>query len=211
MQNLNALATQGFDAAGFAPPQAIDVNAARDDARPDFQKQYSYFPSIQKPIIGAINGASAGLGFVLMLYCDMRFASDKARFGTAFSRRGLIAEHGVSWLLPRLIGMANAFDLLYSARVIEADEALRMGLVNRVVPHENLMESVRAYAAELTNLVSPRSLRVIKEQVWNAQFQSLSEAIDIANYEMVRSFDTADFKEGVAHFVEKRAPNFTGK
>ena len=211
MQNLNALATQGFDAAGFAPPQAIDVNAARDDARPDFQKQYSYFPSIQKPIIGAINGASAGLGFVLMLYCDMRFASDKARFGTAFSRRGLIAEHGVSWLLPRLVGMANAFDLLYSARVIEADEALRMGLVNRVVPHENLMERVRAYAAELTNLVSPRSLRVIKEQVWNAQFQTLSEAIDIANYEMVRSFDTADFKEGVAHFVEKRAPNFTGK
>jgi enoyl-CoA hydratase/carnithine racemase len=211
MQNLNALATQGFDAAGFAPPQAIDVTAARDDARPDFQKQYSYFPSIQKPIIGAINGASAGLGFVLMLYCDMRFASDKARFGTAFSRRGLIAEHGVSWLLPRLVGMANAFDLLYSARVIEADEALRMGLVNRVVPHENLMESVRAYAAELTNLVSPRSLRVIKEQVWNAQFQTLSEAIDIANYEMIRSFDTADFKEGVAHFVEKRAPNFTGK
>ena len=211
MQNLNALATQGFDAAGFAPPQAVDANAARDDVRPDFQKQYSYFPSIQKPIIGAINGASAGLGFVLMLYCDMRFASDKARFGTAFSRRGLIAEHGVSWLLPRLVGMANAFDLLYSARVIEADEALRMGLVNRVVPHENLMESVRAYAAELTNLVSPRSLRVIKEQVWNAQFQTLSEAIDIANYEMVRSFDTADFKEGVAHFVEKRAPNFTGK
>ena len=86
--------------------------------------------------IAAVNGPAVGLGLVIALYADLRFASDQARFGTAFSRRGLIAEHGISWMLPRLVGVSNALDLLYSARVIDADEALRIGLVSRVIPHE---------------------------------------------------------------------------
>jgi enoyl-CoA hydratase/carnithine racemase len=210
MQALNTLATQG----GAATDRVMARNAeaqSRADVRADFQKQYSYFPAIQKPLIGALNGPVAGLGFVISLYCDLRFASDRARFGTAFARRGLIAEHGVSWLLPRLVGIANACDLLFSARMIEAEEALRMGLVNRIVPHENLLAEVRAYAGELAALVSPRSLRVMKRQIWEAQFQTLAEAIDIANEEMLQSFQSADFKEGVAHFLEKRAPRFTGQ
>ena len=92
-------------------------------ANENFQKQYSWFPAVQKPIIAGINGAAAGLGLILSLYCDIRFAADTAKFTTAFSRRGLVAEHGISWLLPRLIGFANAADLLYSARVITAQEA----------------------------------------------------------------------------------------
>lgn len=180
------------------------------DASVDFQRTYSYFPAMSKPIIAAINGASVGLGFILPLFCDLRFASDEARFGTAFAQRGLIAEHGVSWMLPRLIGVGNALDLLYSARLIDANEALRIGLVNRVMPAAEMMKEVKQYAAHLAKNVSPRSLRIMKRQVYQAMFQSLDEAIDSANDVMVRSFGSNDFKEGVAHFVEKRPPTFTG-
>lgn len=181
-----------------------------EGVRIDFRKTNTYFPGISKPIIGAINGACVGLGFVLQLFCDIRFASETARFGTAFAQRGLIAEHGSSWMLPRLIGVSNALDLLYSARLINADEALRMGLVSRVIPADSFMDEVREYANWLATGVSPRSLKEMKREVFNALFQTLAEATDAANLDMVRSFKTNDFKEGVAHFIEKRAANFTG-
>jgi enoyl-CoA hydratase/carnithine racemase len=186
-------------------------NASDPAVRPDFQQKYSYFPAIPKPIIGAVNGPAVGLGFIISLYCDIRFASDAARFGTAFARRGLIAEYGVSWLLPRLIGHAHALDLLLSARLVDAQEALRMGLVNQVFPQDKFMDSVYAYAADLATNVSPRSMRVIKRQVYNALFQTLGEACETATGEMADSFECEDFKEGVAHFMEKRAPAFTGR
>ncbi|HEV3080971.1 MAG TPA: enoyl-CoA hydratase [Gemmataceae bacterium] len=186
-------------------------DSGQSDVRPDFKKTYSYFPSISKPILAAINGPAAGLGLVIALYCDLRFASDGAKFSTAFARRGLIAEHGISWMLPRLVGIANALDLLLSARSIDAAEALRMGLVSRVLPQESFLEGVRAYAAELANMVSPRSMKIIKRQVYEALFQNLAEAVDDANQEMLKSFTCQDFQEGVAHFLEKRAPAFTGK
>jgi enoyl-CoA hydratase/carnithine racemase len=183
----------------------------REGARPDFQRTYSYFPAIGKPVIAALNGPTVGLGLVISLYCDMRFASDQAKFSTAFSRRGLIAEHGISWMLPRLVGLANGFDLLFSARTIDAPEALRMGLVSRVLPHERLLPAVVEYAGELATNVSPRSLRIMKKQVYNALFQTLDAAIEDANEEMFKSFTCEDFKEGVAHFLEKRPPRFAGK
>jgi len=183
----------------------------RAGVRQDFQQTYSYLLAIEKPILCAINGPVAGLGLVITLYCDLRLASDQARFSTAFARRGLIAEHGISWLLPRLVGVSNALDLLYSARLIDAAEALRIGLVNRVIPQAEFEAEVRKYALELASASSPRSTRVIKRQVYNAIFQNLSEAIETANEEMVQSFASKDFKEGVAHFLEKRPPAFTGK
>jgi len=141
----------------------------------------------------------------------VRLASEAAVFTTAFSRRGLIAEHGISWMLPHLIGLPNALDLMLSARKIDAREALRMGLVSRVTPASELMDTVRTYASELADQVSPRSMRVMKHQLWEAQFQTLAEASSVAEEEMLRSFGSQDFREGVAHFVEKRAPRFTGR
>jgi enoyl-CoA hydratase/carnithine racemase len=187
---------------------AADGDAA---VRPDFRGPYAYFPMVPKPIIAALNGATAGLGLVVSLYCDLRIAADTAVFTTAFSRRGLIAEHGVSWMLPRLVGLQHALDLLLSARTFTAPEALAMGLVSQVHPAAALMDAVRAYARELADLVSPRSIRVMKRQLWEAQFQTLAEATAVGNEEMRRSFGAEDFKEGVAHFVEKRAPRFTGR
>lgn len=180
-------------------------------ANPNFQKQYSWFPAVPKPVIAGVNGAAAGLGLILALYADIRFASDTAKFTTAFSKRGLVAEHGISWLLPRLVGFANAADLLYSSRVIPAAEALAMRLVSRVIPAATFESELMAYAKMLANEVSPRSLREMKREIWNAQFQSLGEAIEAANADMPPSFASADFKEGIAHFVEKRAPKFTGR
>jgi enoyl-CoA hydratase/carnithine racemase len=180
-------------------------------ANPNFQKQYSWFPAVPKPILAAINGAAAGLGLILTLYCDIRFASEAAKFTTAFSRRGLVAEHGISWLLPRITGFANAADLLYSARVIAAQEALAMGLVSRVIPAASFEAEVMAYARMLATEVSPRSLREMKREIWNAQLQPLGEAIEAANADMPPSFQSEDFKEGLAHFLEKRPPKFTGR
>jgi enoyl-CoA hydratase/carnithine racemase len=212
MQNLDNLAGANLSATELKERFADRLRGTqRAGARPDFQKTYSYFPAVTKPIIAAINGPAVGLGLVIALYCDIRFASDSAKFGTAFSRRGLIAEHGMSWMLPRLVGISNALDLLYSARLIDAAEALRIGLVSRVLPSDGLQPGVRAYAAELASQVSPRSLRVMKKQVYDALFQSLDQAIDVANEEMVKSFASADFREGVSHFLEKRPPRFTGE
>jgi enoyl-CoA hydratase/carnithine racemase len=186
-------------------------NGERQHIRSDFQKKYSYFPSIQKPVIAAVNGPAVGLGFILTLYCDLRFAADTARFGTAFAKRGLIAEYGLAWMLPRLIGPSNALDMLFSARLVDANEALRMGLVNRVFPQDGFLQGVQAYAQELANNVSPRSMGIIKTQVYNAMFQTLGEAFESSEEEMLKSLQCEDFKEGVAHFVEKRAPVFTGR
>jgi enoyl-CoA hydratase/carnithine racemase len=188
-----------------APP------AANPQARPDFQRKYSYFPSLSKPVIAAINGHAVGLGLILALYCDLRFASSEAKFGTAFARRGLIAEYGMAWMLPRLVGHAHALDLLLSGRIIDCQEAARMGLVNCVVPADNFVPAVRAYALDLVSNVSPRSMRVIKQQVYNGLFETLEESIVSAEQAMIESLQSEDFREGVAHFLEKRSPRFTGK
>ena len=158
-----------------------------------------------------LNGPTAGIGLVHALYCDIRFAADTAVFTTSFARRGLIAEHGLSWMLPRIVGHANALDLLLSARKFLAPEAQAMGLVNKVFPADRLAAETYAYARDLADNVSPRSMAVIKRQQYEAPFQTLAENTISANAEMLKSFGTEDFREGVAHFVEKRPPRFTGR
>jgi enoyl-CoA hydratase/carnithine racemase len=210
MSLLSMVAEKGLDEARRA--QAVQpATTGGEGTRRDFRKKYSYFPAITKPVIAAINGPVVGLGLVIALYCDIRLASDAARFGTAFAQRGLIAEYGMAWMLPRLVGHANALDLLFSARMIDAAEALKMGLVNQVFPRETFLESVQEHAMDLASNVSPRSLRVIKRQVYEAMFQTLAESFESSEQEMLASLQSEDFKEGVAHFIEKRAPAFTGR
>jgi len=178
--------------------------------RADYQTRYSYFPAAPKPIISAINGAAAGLGLVMALYSDFRIASDRAVFATAFAKRGLIAEHGIAWMLPRIVGHAHATDLLLTSRKVDAAEALGIGLVHRVVAADDLLSAAKQLANTLTNEVSPRSTKIMKRQLWEAPYQSLGEAITLANSEMVQSLQSEDFKEGVAHFLEKRPASFSG-
>jgi len=178
-----------------------------DDEFADMRR-FAYFMRTKKPIIAAINGPAAGIGLIMTLYADMRFVSDKAVLTTSFAQRGLIAEHGISWLLPRLIGPANALDILLSARKFSPIEAKEMGLVNKVFAADTFMDNVMAYARILAETVSPRSMAVMKAQVWKSYFQDFGEALSTADAEMPPSFKWPDFREGVDHFLQKRAPKF---
>jgi len=176
-----------------------------------FSYRHAYFPTVPKPIIAALNGPTAGVGLIVALYADLRFASRAAVFTTAFARRGLVAEHGIDWILPRIVGLPNAIDLLLSARKFTAEEALQMGLVNKVFAAETFMSEVRTYALELATMVSPRSMRVMKNQLFRAQTLDFGAALHASIPDVVESLGSEDFKEGVAHFVEKRTPNFPGR
>lgn len=180
-----------------------------DEATEPDRRDARHTLSIPKPVIAAINGACAGLGFVHAVACDIRFAAAGAKFTTAFSRRGLIAEHGVSWTLPRLVGQANALDLLLSGRIVLAEEAVGMGLVNKVFPADTLLAEAMAYATDMAENASPTSMAIMKQQVYNHPLLPLDVAMDASNSLMRASLKRADFKEGVASFLEKRPPNFS--
>ncbi len=198
---------------GETTRQPLPGVSSETDARgleAQYGASFGYLQRIGKPVIAAINGPIAGIGLCFALYCDIRLMADGAKLTTSFARRGLIAEHGISWWLPRLIGPMHALDLLLSARTLNAQEAAQIGLV-KLLDQEGFDEAAMAYARALAQLSSPRSMGVIKRQLFEAQFQSLGEAVDVANREMMQSFGSEDFKEGVAHFVQKRAPAFTGR
>jgi enoyl-CoA hydratase/carnithine racemase len=167
--------------------------------------------SMSKPVIAAVNGPAVGFGMILALFCDLRFASTEARFGTAFAKRGLIAEYGVAWILPRLVGPSHALDLLMSARMVDGAEAERIGLANRTWPAEEFQDRVREYASALATGSSPRSMGIIKRQVFACATQTLDEAMAAAEEEMLAALRSSDFREGVASWVEKRAAHFTGR
>ena len=172
------------------------------------EERHDYALSIPKPVVAAVNGACAGLGFVHAMMCDVRFAAEGAKFTSAFVRRGLIAEHGVAWMLPRVVGPSNALDILMSGRVFLAEEAKEMGVVSRVVPADELLEAAISYARDLGRFSAPWSMAQIKRQVWGQLDMERSEALDESNALMRESLRRPDFKEGVQSFVEQRDPNF---
>jgi enoyl-CoA hydratase/carnithine racemase len=214
MQNLREIQSGkpgGDDAEVVSGSRAERSTVPIAPLHPALDTPYAYPQSIPKPVLAAINGPVAGLGFTHMLYYDIRIASDRARFTTAFARRGLISEHGSSWMLPRLVGPAHACDLFFSGRIIDAAEAQAIGLVNKVVPHDELLPHVYERATELATLSSPRSIGIMKRLVYTHQFTDLATASAETDTEMVRSFPSEDFREGVASFLEKRPPRFTGR
>ena len=168
------------------------------------------FPrSIPKPVIAAINGACAGLGLVVAMQCDLRFASSTAKITTSFAHRGIMAEHGLAWSLPRVVGTSKALDLLFSARVIQGEEALSIGVVDRIFERDELMAKTLEYAHNVARLSSPLALGTIKRQIYEAQESTHDEARILAiRYWLDVLRDHGDFKEGIASFLEKRAPTF---
>lgn len=178
------------------------------NGQPVERRPRSYPLTVRKPMIAAVNGAAAGLGLVEALYCDIRFATPDAKFTTAFVRRGLIAEYGTAWILPRLIGYSKALDLLVSGRVIRGEQAHAIGLVDRVVEADALLEAAVEYATELATFCSPTSMSVIKQQVQRALDTDFTTAVADADRLMLESFKHADFAEGVTSYLERRPPAF---
>ena len=175
------------------------------------QDRREIFPlSVPKPVIAALNGACAGIGLAHALMCDVRIAAEDAKITTAFARIGLIAEHGMSWLLARHVGLGNALDLLLSARVVQGVEAQRMGLVQQVSPSGTALEAALAYARDLAERASPAAMATIKAQVHRHAAQALLTALDDSDRLMLDALAGADFPEGVAAFTQKRPPAYPG-
>ena len=176
--------------------------------RDDFKGLFNYFPSIGKPVVAAINGPVAGSGLVLALSCDIRIASEDAFLTSSFARMGLVAEHGIAWLLTHLSSLSHALDLLLSGRKVYAREAHAMGIVNFVCPSGEALKEAKKYAQEIAENCSPSSLSIIKRQVWDTAFEGLEESTNAANDEMLRSFEGLDFKESIAAKAQSRKPVF---
>jgi enoyl-CoA hydratase/carnithine racemase len=186
----------------------LDAHPGDEKMGSEFGVTYAYLLKVRKPVIAAINGPCAGLGLSIAALCDLRFASETAVFRTAFAQRGLIAEHGSSWILPRLLGPSRALDLMWHPRKVDAKEALALGLVNRVVPGDQLVREAKAYIDEIATWSSPASVMEMKQQVYRALMQPLDVAMNEANARMAESFKRKDFGEGVASFLENRKPAF---
>jgi len=165
--------------------------------------------ALPKPVIAAINGPCAGAGFSFALGCDIRIASDVATFGASFARIGLHPDWGGSWLLPRLVGTAGASELIFTATMISAAEAERIGLVNRVVPHDQLMPKALELAGTIAQN-APRVLRLAKESIYKSVISDLETAFARENQVQTDCFYSEDFLEGLTAFKERRKPQFKG-
>jgi 2-(1,2-epoxy-1,2-dihydrophenyl)acetyl-CoA isomerase len=166
--------------------------------------------TMSKPIVAAINGAAAGAGMNVALACDLRIASEQATFGQNFAHVGLFPDYGGTFLLPRLVGPARAAELLYLGHMINAREAEKMGIVNRVVPHDQLLPEARALAKRLADS-PPLAVRALKQVLFGSERVELERALEVELQQQMKCFSSADAGEGIGAFFEKRAPKFEGK
>jgi enoyl-CoA hydratase/carnithine racemase len=196
---------------GFCAGADMEIlsGAEEGDASLIEQGRPRSFPlTVRKPLVAAINGAAAGLGLVEALYCDVRFCVPEAKLTTAFVRRGLIAEYGIAWLLPRLVGTSRALDLLLSGRVVRGSEAHRFGLVDELAEPAELLDAAVAYAADLAENCSPTSMAIVKDQVRRALDAGFEESFADSQRLVMESFTRPDVREGVQSYLEGRPPEF---
>ena len=169
---------------------------------------YTYLLSVPKPVIAAINGPVAGMAVPIVLACDLRFMAEDAILLTAFAQRGLVAEWGISWLLPHLVGPAVALDLLFSSRQVTGVEAAALRLVNSALPRDQVLSRAQQYVRDLAATSSPTSMAIMKRQVYQQLHAGMLDAEREARRLMLESFRRPDFREGVSSFVERRPPIF---
>ena len=203
----------GTDLAATAAPPESAGRPARESRQQKLRSSYLVTYDVlacQKPTIAAINGTSAGAGFAILLAFDIRIASEKARFGTIFARRGLSPDFGCTYLLPRVVGVSKALELMYSGDLIDAEEALRIGLVGRVVPHDELLPTSQDVAARLASGPS-LALEVTKRLTYRAMYPDLADHIQFEEYLSRLCQTSEDAAEGVRSFLEKREPRFRGR
>ena len=197
------------DRGAYDPGTGEDLESPGYGVRPEFDAEFAYQFGIPKPIIAAVNGPAAGVGFALACYCDLRFAAAGAKLTTAHGRLGLPAEFGLSWLLPRLLGLTRAADLLLSSRVLLAEEAAAIGLVNQVTAPTELLATVYEYARTLATEISPASLAATKLQLYTDLHRHAAGAGRDAEERLRVMMTGPDFKEGVAALTERRPPHFS--
>lgn len=203
-------ALSALEAGQRVEPMPASLDASPGDAAfgVDFRGEYTYLMAVPKPVVAAINGPIAGMAIPIALACDLRFMARDAVLSTAFAPRGLIAEWGLSWLLPRLVGPAVALDLLFSSRRIDGDEAARLGLVNGVVAPGEAASTAQSYVRRLAEASSPASMAIMKRQVNQQTHAGLGPAEAEARQLMFESFSRPDFREGVQSFLDRRPPQF---
>ena len=183
---------------------------SRNNLRHSVQRVPRALTNLEKPYIAAVNGAAVGAGMDMTSMADIRIASDKARFGMAYVRMALAPGDGGAYFLPRIVGMAKALELMWTGRIIDAQEALAIGYVSRVVPHDDLMQEATAFAREIANGPAV-AIQLTKRLAYRSQSVGLHEALEMAEHAMVIARTTEDAKEGPRAFVEKRAPEFQGR
>jgi len=196
------------DRGGYDPGTGPDLATPGYGVSPEFDHDFAFHLALTKPVIAAINGPAAGVGLVLACFCDLRFAASGVKLTSAHGKLNLPAEYGLSWLLPRLIGLGRANDLLLSSRVVLAEEALEMGLVNAVVPHDELLDHTYRYARELAATVSAGSLAATKRQIALDLHRGVGAAVDESAERMDEMMRQPDFAEGVAALRDHRLPDF---
>ena len=203
-------ALEGHVARGAYDPGVVASELARPGygVRPEYDHAFAFHYGIPKPIVAAVNGAAAGVGLVLACYCDVRFAATGAKLTTSAPRLGLPAEYGLSWVLPRLVGIGHAADLLLSSRVVLAEEAAGIGLVNKVLPADELMPFVLSYARSLATEVSPAAVAAAKAQLYADLHGDVGTAVEVSEQLLEELVQGPDHAEGVSAWLEKRRPRF---
>ncbi len=194
---------------GYDPGTPDDIAEPGYGVDPAFDATFAYHFGVGKPVIAAINGAAAGVGLVLAAFADLRFCVPGAKFTAAHGRFNFPAEYGLSWLLPRIVGLTHANDILLTSRVFTAEEAMAMGFLNRIVPPDQLMTEVMAYAGQF-RAVAPGSARETKRQIYRDLHRDAATSVRAAEALLVEMSRTPDYKEGVKAWMEKRTPAWKG-
>lgn len=202
---------------GHVERGGYDAGTTPDIANPgfgvhkEFDANFAYHFGLSKPVIAAINGPAAGVGLVLACYADIRFAVPGVKFTTAHGKLNLPAEYGLSWLLPRIVGLGVANDLMFTSRVFMSDEAKDIGLVNRLIAAEDLLSETIDYARQMVETVSPNSLRATKRQMYIDQHRDAAAAVAESEQLLNDMMKQKDYPEAIAAYMEKRPAKWTGE